>query len=240
MAKPGQSAYPTLQPMAEELQGERVLLRRYRLADAPALHEAIAESREHLRPWESFADAFQTLAETQDWIIRRTARGCCGSGSRSACGTARVAATWANWSCGPADPRGWAIPAFTMAYWVRQSEQGHGYVTEGVRLLTGYAFQSLGAQRVELGIDAKNARSVALARRCGFVLEGRLRHTGIEDDGALVDNLIFALVPTDPREAVTGRCARRLRHARATHQPAPRCGGWCGVGATVCEVGRKV
>jgi hypothetical protein len=59
--------------MAEELQGERVLLRRYSPADAPALHEAIVESREHLRPWESFADAFQTLEATQDWIIRSTA-----------------------------------------------------------------------------------------------------------------------------------------------------------------------
>jgi hypothetical protein len=29
-----------------------------------------------------------------------------------------------------------------------------------------------------------------------------LRHTGVEDDGTLVDNLVFALVPTDPREAV--------------------------------------
>ncbi len=198
MEKPGQSAYPTLQPVAEELQGERVLLRRYRLADAPALHEAIVESREHLRPWESFADAFQTLAETQDWIIRSTAswllreRFSFGLWHRQ---DGRYLGQLELWPRGPA---GCAIPAFTMAYWVRRSEQGHGHVTEGVRLLTAYAFQSLGAQRVEFGIDAKNARSVALARRCGFVLEGRLRHTGIEDDGTLVDNLIFALVPTDP------------------------------------------
>jgi RimJ/RimL family protein N-acetyltransferase len=91
-----------------------------------------------------------------------------------------------------------------MAYWVRQSAVGQGYATEGVRLLTDYAFRSLGVQRVELGIDAKNARSVALARRCGFIEEGRLRHTGIEDDGMLVDNLIFALVPTDPRWTPAG------------------------------------
>jgi RimJ/RimL family protein N-acetyltransferase len=86
-----------------------------------------------------------------------------------------------------------------LAYWVRQSEQGHGSITEGLRLLTDYAFDSLGAQRVELGIDAQNARSIAVAQRNGFVLEGRLRHTGIEDDRTLVDNLIFSLVPSDPR-----------------------------------------
>ena len=59
--------------------------------------------------------------------------------------------------------------------------------------------RTLRVQRVELGIDAKNARSVALARRCGFIKEGCVRHTGIEDDGSVVDNLIFALVPSDPR-----------------------------------------
>ncbi|MGH2387106.1 MAG: GNAT family N-acetyltransferase, partial [Chloroflexota bacterium] len=99
----------------------------------------------------------------------------------------------------PRGLQGWAIPAFEAAYWVRHSEQGNGYVTEGLRLLTNYAFESMGAQRIELGIDAKNARSVAVAQRNGFVLEGRLRHTAIEDDGELVDNLIFSLVPSDPR-----------------------------------------
>lgn len=197
-------AYPTLRPMAEVLQGERVLMRRYARGDAPALQEAIVESREQLRPWESFGDAFQTLAETEDWIIRRTASW-----------LLRERFAWGLWQrqrgrflgqleLWPRGPDGWAIPAVTLAYWVRQAEVGHGYATEGVRLLTAYAFEALGAQRVELGIDAKNARSVAVARRCGFVLEGRLRHTGIEADGTLVDNLVFALVPTDPRTSAAG------------------------------------
>jgi RimJ/RimL family protein N-acetyltransferase len=199
MEPPPTHVYQTLRPVAEELRGERVLLRAYRLDDAPSLQAAIAESRDQLRPWESFAEAFQTLDETRDWIVRR-----------SASWLLRERFTWAIWhrhqdaylgqlELWPRGPHGWAIPAFEMAYWVRLSAVGHGYATESVRLLADYAFTGLGAQRVELGIDAKNARSVALARRCGFVLEGRLRHTGIEDDGTLVDNLIFALVPADPR-----------------------------------------
>jgi RimJ/RimL family protein N-acetyltransferase len=189
--------YPTLRPLAEVLQGERVLLRRYDRGDAPALHEAIVESRKQLRPWESFAEAFQTVEEAEDWIVRRSAswllreRFSCGLWQRH---SGRYLGQLELW---PRGPDGWAIPAFTLAYWVRQAEVGQGYASEGVRLLTAYAFDALGAQRVELGIDAKNARSVAVARRCGFVLEGRLRHTGIEADGMLVDNLVFALVPSD-------------------------------------------
>jgi RimJ/RimL family protein N-acetyltransferase len=199
METPRPPIYQTLRPVAEELQGDRLLLRAYRVADAPALQAAIAESREQLRPWESFADAFQTLDETRDWIIHRSAnwllreRFSWGLWHRQQGGFLGQLEMW------PRGPQGWDIPAVVLAYWVRQSAVGQGYATEGVRLLADYAFRSLGVQRVELGIDAKNARSVALARRCGFVEEGRLRHTGIEEDGMLVDNLIFALVPTDPR-----------------------------------------
>jgi len=182
-----------------------VLLRPYRQDDAEALQEALAESREHLRPWESFADAFQTVEEARDWIIRGTAswmlRDRCSMGMWDR-RTGRYLGGLEIW---PRGPHGWSIPAFKLAYWVRQSEQGHGYVTEGLRLLTEYAFESLGAQRVELGIDAKNARSVAVAQRCGFVLEGTLRHTGIELDGTMVDNLIFALIPSDPRQPLDHR-----------------------------------
>ena len=46
----------TLIPLFDELRGERVVVRPYRSEDAPALHEAVAESRDHLRPWLLFAD----------------------------------------------------------------------------------------------------------------------------------------------------------------------------------------
>jgi RimJ/RimL family protein N-acetyltransferase len=199
MAKPREFAYQTLRPMVEELHGDRVLLRAYRLDDATALQEAIAESRDQLRPWESFAEDFQTSEETRDWIIHRTANWLLRERFTLAMWQRETGRYLGQVELWPRGPQGWDIPAFEMAYWVRQSEVGHGYATEGVRLLADHAFDVLGAQRVELGIDAKNARSVALARRCGFVQEGLLRHTGIEDDGTLVDNLIFALVPTDHR-----------------------------------------
>jgi len=53
-------AYCTLIPLFEELRGERVLVRPYRESDAQALFEAVAESRDHLRPWLPFADAHQS------------------------------------------------------------------------------------------------------------------------------------------------------------------------------------
>jgi RimJ/RimL family protein N-acetyltransferase len=98
---------------------------------------------------------------------------------------------------GPRSQNGRRLPAYELAYWLRVSELGQGYATEGVRLLVDYAFEVLGAQIVELSIDARNERSLALARRLGFVEAGRLRHLAMDREGILVDDIFFSLIPND-------------------------------------------
>ncbi len=195
-----QQGYPTLLPIFDQLYGERILLRPYRLTDAAAFQAAIEESRDHLRPWEWFGDAFHSLEQTQDWIIRQ-----------HVAWLLRDTFTCGIWHRASGQLLGnielvvkqWRLPRFMIAYWARKSAEGQGYVTEAVRLLTDYAFDTLGAKRVELGIDAKNQRSVAVAERLGFQLDGRLRNMEMESDGELVDNLIYSLTPADPRWAKT-------------------------------------
>ena len=185
-------------PIFEELRSGRLLLRSYRLEDAPALYEAIAESRDHLRPWESFANAFQTVEETQNWILRQREHWEVYDwfyiGMWHQLRERYLGGLW----LGPLGLNGWQIPAFELAYWLRVSALGQGYATEGVRLLMDYAVEVLGTQRLELSIDARNERSLALARRLGFKEEGRLRHLALEREGILVDDITFAFVPNHP------------------------------------------
>jgi ribosomal-protein-alanine N-acetyltransferase len=49
---------------------------------------------------------------------------------------------------------------------------GQGYMTEAMRLLLREAFTKLGLHRIEANIQPGNTRSIALAKRCGFELEG--------------------------------------------------------------------
>lgn len=184
--------------MVEHFYGERIVLRPYRRQDAAVFQAAIAESRAHLRPWEWFGDAFHTIEQAEDWIIRR-----------QVAWMLRDSFTYGIWHRTSGRLLGnvelvakqWRLPWFMLAYWIRKSEEGNGYITEAMRLLTDYAFDTLHAQRVELNIHAMNQRSVAVAERLGFHLDGRLRNTEMENDGAMVDNLSYALTPTDPRWA---------------------------------------
>jgi RimJ/RimL family protein N-acetyltransferase len=70
----------------------------------------------------------------------------------------------------------WSVPSMQIGYWVRTSMTGQGYITEAVRTLTRFAFDVLGACRLEIRCDERNERSAGVARRAGFVLEGVLRN----------------------------------------------------------------
>jgi ribosomal-protein-serine acetyltransferase len=194
--------YLTLLPLFEELRGERVVVRPYRLEDAAALREAIEESREHVRPWLPFADAHQTDEETRDWIIRGMAEW-----------LTRVNVSLSIWDAASGrylggiglHPRNWEVRYFSIGYWLRQSAEGHGYVREAVRLVTDFAFEHLEANRVEIRCDARNRRSAAVAEALGFVREALLRNHSRASDGTLRNTLVFALTPDDPRWPSSGR-----------------------------------
>jgi len=70
----------------------------------------------------------------------------------------------------------WAVPAFEIGYWLRTSAWGQGYVSETVRVLCRFAFETLHANRVEIRCDGGNERSLAVPRRLGFAQEATLRN----------------------------------------------------------------
>ena len=74
----------------------------------------------------------------------------------------------------------WESGKFEIGYWVRTKYVGQGFVTEAVNGITAYAFREWHANRVEIRCDAENIRSSAVAKRCGFLLEGILRHDALD------------------------------------------------------------
>jgi ribosomal-protein-serine acetyltransferase len=192
------AAYRTLLPIFDDLRGERVRLRPYRLDDAAEAQAAIDESREQIRRFEDFADDIQTVDEMADRIVRRQARWLLRDDFSMGIWHAQTGRYLGGLGLRPSREGGWAVPAFALGYWIRTSDEGRGYVTEAVRLITAYAFDALGARRVEIRCDARNIRSARVARRCGFELEGRLRNIARAPDGTLADELVFACIAPAP------------------------------------------
>jgi ribosomal-protein-serine acetyltransferase len=190
-----QPTYRTLVPLPDELRGERVLVRPYRLEDAEALRAAVDESREHIRPWLPFADAHRSVEESRDWIARQMASWLL----RENLGMSIWEVASGRYLGGIGlHVRDWDIRYFEIGYWLRASAEGHGYIAEAARLVAGFAARDLSANRIEIRCDARNARSAVVAQRLGFVREAELRRNLRAPDGSLRDTLVFGLVPSDP------------------------------------------
>jgi RimJ/RimL family protein N-acetyltransferase len=66
-------------------------------------------------------------------------------------------------------------------------------MTRAVRLLSGWIFETLPLERIEITIEPANAASRAVAERAGYELEGILRsHTVIK--GTRRDMAIYSLL----------------------------------------------
>jgi RimJ/RimL family protein N-acetyltransferase len=182
-------------PVPSSLETPRLVLRSFRVDDAPALHAALLESITELRrhlwflPWvaeePTLASAeircrkaeenFRLRADLPYLAFEKT--------------TGRLVA-----SVG-LHRTDWSLPKTEVGYWVRSTEAGKGYASEGVAALTGWALQQLGAKRVELVTDEQNHRSRAVAERCGFQLEGVLRNVMQSPDGSMRNSCVYAKLP---------------------------------------------
>ncbi|HEX8082475.1 MAG TPA: GNAT family protein [Jatrophihabitans sp.] len=77
---------------------------------------------------------------------------------------------------------------------------GRGYGTEVTRLVLDYALDVAGLHRVSLGVFDFNPRARRVYEKCGFQLEGRLRHA-LRGDGHWHDEMVMSVLSTDPRPA---------------------------------------
>lgn len=86
--------------------------------------------------------------------------------------------------------------AVSLGYWLDEDLEGRGIVTDAVRAVTSYCFETLGLHRVEIRCASANSRSCAIPRRLGFHFEGTLRQAQKLPDG-YTDLHVFAKLSSD-------------------------------------------
>jgi RimJ/RimL family protein N-acetyltransferase len=185
----------------DRLVGARVVLRPFERADVPALRAAIEESREHLRPWLPWADGHRTPGETYDFAAKQLANWISRAGF--GCGIFLRQDGSVLGGSG-VHVRDWAARGFEIGYWLRVGETGHGYVREAVVLLSRFAFERLGANRIVIRCDAENRPSQRVAEACGYAFEGRHRRDALTPGGGLRDTVFFAMLREEYERALPG------------------------------------
>jgi RimJ/RimL family protein N-acetyltransferase len=181
---------PILRDFPACFESERLLLRAPCAGDGEATYAAVMESMAELRPWLPWASDAIT-AETQEAVMRR-------AHADFMARTDLMLLIFLKSSGALLGGSGlhnidWRVPRFEIGYWLRTSYIGQGLMTEAASAIAAFAFDTLGARRVEIRCDERNTRSAAVALRCSFALEGVLRNSGRNHlTGELVNEMVFA------------------------------------------------
>ncbi len=91
-----------------------------------------------------------------------------------------------------------SVRAAKLGYAVHADHWGKGYAPDAVRALVWHGFDALGLHRITAAVGPDNERSVAVLRRLGFALEGRLRDH-VHSNGTWRDSLLLSLLEYDRR-----------------------------------------
>jgi len=62
-----------------------------------------------------------------------------------------------------------------IGYWISSKFTRKGYTTEAVRLLEKEGFTNMGLNRIRIKCDERNVASYGVAKKAGYVFEGKLR-----------------------------------------------------------------
>jgi RimJ/RimL family protein N-acetyltransferase len=187
-------AAPILLDIPESFETERLLIRVPRPGDGAETNAAIVETFESLHAWMDWAKELPTVVQTEEYcrlahskfiarqeiplrLIHKETGLCVGSSGFGI--------------------RNWDVPALEIGYWCRKRFEGQGYISEAVRSILKFGFETLAARRIEIRCDSRNTRSIRVAERVGMKREAELRNHALAPDGSLRDTLIFALTDED-------------------------------------------
>jgi len=156
---------PILLDIPDSFETERLLIRVPRAGDGPALNAAVLETFDQLHLWMPWAKEPPSVEKSEEnsrkahaqFILREDI-------------TLRLIHKQSGLFLGSSGlhPRDWALPRFEVGYWCRTRFQKQGYITEAVRGILDFGFQSLHARRIEIHCDSLNVSSCRVAERVGM------------------------------------------------------------------------
>jgi len=170
-----------------------VLLRPHQLEDCDAMYAAITESISEISPWLPWCHAGYSRDETAAFI--KVAGAAWDDGSHYP--FAILAATDGAFLGGIAinhiaKPNHLA----NVGYWVRTSRTRKGIASAAVRLVSRYAFDTLGLTRLEIACIPTNTASRHVAEKVGAKFEAVARNRLVMH-GAAYAAALYSLLPED-------------------------------------------
>jgi RimJ/RimL family protein N-acetyltransferase len=170
-----------------------VVLRPVEAADVPAAHELFSRPEVIATSVPPFAPTLEQVAarfatEEASWLAGDRAH-CSIVDAASGGFTGDIGLFYVEPSTGQA----------MVGYNLLPAWRGLGYATRAARLIAAWAFDHVGVKRLIAGTSPENVGSQRVLERAGFRREGYQRSRLPGPGGTRVDDLLYALLPDDPR-----------------------------------------
>lgn len=171
-----------------------VQLRLMEERDAAEMFAVVDRNRAHLREWLPWVDRTTSREDTSSFIRRALEQYARNEGFH--------AGIWVEdkfsgvIGCHKVD---WDNRRVELGYWLAESHQGRGIMTDCCRAVIGYLFREWELNRVQIRCATDNVRSCAIPRRLGFTLEGVLRQAERSSHGYRDLNVFGMLTREWPR-----------------------------------------
>lgn len=178
------------------IETERLVIRLPEAADVPRVVAYYRDNLEHLRPYSpTFEPEMFEPASWYEQVAQRRRELTYGEsfrafmfprdGSAGLLGNVNLTQVF----------RG-AFQSCILGYNLAESAQGHGYMTEAVLAVVGFAFREWSLHRVGANYMPRNERSAAVLKRCGFRVEG-LAPAYLMINGRWEDHVLTAITNDD-------------------------------------------
>ena len=179
------------------IESEEVTLRTPQMSDYPAWADLRAGSREFLTPWEPIWAPDELSRASFRRRIRHYLRDL-----REDVGYALFIFSNATdelvGGLTLCNVRRGVTQSCTLGYWVGADFANQGYMTEAVRAVIPFVFDSLELHRLEAACLPTNMASMRLLEKTGFKQEGLARRY-LRINGVWQDHLLYALLDSDAR-----------------------------------------
>ncbi|MBC7419168.1 MAG: GNAT family N-acetyltransferase [Bdellovibrio sp.] len=182
----------TVTGFPEEINGERIYLRKHDLTVVDEMFKTIDQNRERLGEFMPWPVKTQTSEDSKNYILMRME-----SWKQKALFDYGIYLNSGHKFVGNIGVHSidWRSSRCELGYWISESYGRQGYTSEAVRLLEKVCFEK-DFHRVEIRCAADNNKSAGVAIRTGYKLEGYLKDEKIEN-GRFRDTLIFAKLKSE-------------------------------------------
>ena len=162
----------------------KIILRSYIESDAVSLFEKVNNSRQHLSPWLSWVNGTTKLEHSAMFIQESIQK-------QEAQEALSMGIFYDNDLIGGIGMHLWEqdLKKAQIGYWLVKNFEGQGIINKCLQLFIGFLFEKLKLNKLEIRYIPSNKRSAKVAQRLGFIIEGILRQSHLNN--GLIDDLVI-------------------------------------------------